>query len=83
MFETYLRDRNRKYRSFWTEDKSRAMEEFETLIHRRELDGMKIVAILEYRKSVVLFHRFDVEKDHPRYIRGITMKLYREIGLLK
>lgn len=83
MFETYLRDKKRKYRTFWTEDKIRAMEEFDILVHRRDLDGMKIVAILAYKKSVVLFHRFDVERDHPRYIRGLTMKLYREIGLLK
>ncbi|SFU83292.1 hypothetical protein SAMN05216339_1228 [Nitrosomonas eutropha] len=82
MFETYLRDKKRIYRSFWTEEKARAMLEFDALVYRRDLDGMKIVAILEYKKSVLLFHRFDVQRDHPRYLRGITLKAYKEIGLI-
>ncbi len=84
MFHTFLRDNQKRiYRSFSTIDNVQAMNAFETLIYRKDLDGMKIIAMLKYKKITLAFHRFDVDENHKNHIRGKTLAIYKNIVLLK
>ncbi|MDV6345558.1 hypothetical protein [Nitrosomonas sp. Is37] len=83
MFKIYLRDnKQRIYRSLATDDKFQAMEAFDTMIYRKDLDGKKIIAILLYRNSYVAFYRFDVPSDHKNNLRGKTKDIYKSLLLI-
>lgn len=76
MYTIYLRDKNQHiYRKSTTADKSEAIRDFEMLVNRKELDGCKILAIIEYQDSPLAFHRFDVAADHPNNLRGKVFKI--------
>ena len=84
MFHIFLRDNKKRiYRSFNTNDKDQALNAFETLIYRKDLDGMKIIAMLQHKKTMLMFHRFDVDENHKNHIRGKTLAIYKNLGLLK
>jgi hypothetical protein len=58
------------------------MHEFDTLVYRKDLDGHKIIAIMQYRNSLTIFHRFDVSTDHENHIRGKTKEIYKALALI-
>lgn len=83
MFKIYLRDdKQRIYRSFSTDDQIQAMEVFNTLVYRIDLDGKKIVAIFKYKGSYAAIHRYDVPVDHKNNLRGKTKEIYKSLALL-
>lgn len=60
MYFIYLRDKNQRiYRKLTTRSKEEAIEYFKEIIYRKELYGRKLIAILKYKDSIKVFHRFD------------------------
>ena len=83
MFKIFLRDdKQRIYRSVSTDDKFQAMETFNTLVYRKELDGKKIIAVMKYKNAYAALHRFDVPADHKNNLRGKTKEIYKSLSLI-
>lgn len=83
MFKIYLRDdKQRIYRSFTTNDQIQAMEVFNTLVYRIDLDGKKLIAIMKYKNALAAFHRFDVPMYHKNNLRGKTKDIYKALSLI-
>ena len=83
MFKIYLRDnKQRIYRSFTTNNPIQAMEGFNKLVYRIDLDGKKLVAIMKYKNVLVAFHRFDVPMHHKNNLRGKTKDIYKLLSII-
>lgn len=72
MYRTYLRTYDQQVlKEFKTVTNSQiaAVDAFEELINRTDLDGKKIAAVLSYNNQQLAFHRFDKQQGHTDYWR--------------
>lgn len=84
MYRIYLRDPHQQVSDMTnTRDHQAAIAAFETLVNRTDLDGQRVMAVMNKNGSPVAHHKFNARPgDQTYYWRGRIDELpvYEEVG---